>query len=170
LDKQLTALEDKVTTGRIDLKDKHLWKEFEKAFDTAFTDLADQQRAHQQLVNLKMQEKDLDIYTANFNCLAKVAEFKHNEKGTIVVYKQGLNNQLLNNIINNYIKQPEMLKEWQKKAYKQQVHWLKAKNSEQGLTPRQIKWAATLKPKNYTPPSQRSHNKMVLMDVDATRF
>jgi hypothetical protein len=111
VDKQLTTLEGKIA-GRTDLKDENLWKEFEKAFDVASTDLADQQQAHQQLINFKMQREDLDTYTANFNCLAKTAGFRHNEKGTMELYKQGLNNQLLNNIINNYIKWPETLKEW----------------------------------------------------------
>jgi lysyl-tRNA synthetase class I len=83
-----------------------------------------------------MQGEDLDTYTTDFNHLAKTAGFKHNKKGTMELYKQGLNNQQLNNIINNYTKWPETLKKWQKEAHKQQVHWLEAKNSGQGLTPK----------------------------------
>jgi hypothetical protein len=117
VDEKLISLEEKVAGGA-DPKDENLWKAFEKAFDIAFTDLADQQWAHQQLINLKMSGGDLDMYTANFNCLAKTAGFKDSEKGTMELYKQGLNNQLLNNIINNYTKWPETLEEWQKKAHK----------------------------------------------------
>jgi NAD-dependent SIR2 family protein deacetylase len=79
----------------MDPKDENLWKEFEKAFDVAFTDLVDQQQAHQQLINLKMQGGDLDTYTANFNHLAKRAGFKHDKKGAMELYKQGLNVRLL---------------------------------------------------------------------------
>jgi hypothetical protein len=117
VDEQLNSLEEKVASGA-DLKDENLWKAFEKAFDVAFTNLADQQRAHQQLMNLKMSGGDLDMYMANFNCLAKVAGFKDNEKGTMELYKQGLNHQLLNNIIKNYTKWLTILKEWQKEAHK----------------------------------------------------
>jgi hypothetical protein len=169
VDEQLISLEDKVA-GRADPKDENLWKVFEKAFDVAFTNQVDQQWAHQQLINLKMSGGDLDTYTADFNCLAKVAGFKDSEKGTMELYKQGLNNQLLNAIINNYTKWPETLEEWQKEAHKWQVHWLEAKNSGQGLTPKQMQWATVLKLKNYTLPSQRTHNQVVSMDVDATRF
>jgi hypothetical protein len=42
VDKQLTNLEGKIA-GRTDPKDENLCKELEKAFDVAFTDLADQQ-------------------------------------------------------------------------------------------------------------------------------
>jgi hypothetical protein len=70
--------------------------------------------------------------------MAKVAGFKDNEKGTMELYKQGLNHQLLNNIINNYAKQLTTLEEWQKEACKHQVHWLEAKNLGQGLTPKQM--------------------------------
>jgi hypothetical protein len=115
VDEQLTSLETKVAGGA-DPKDENLWKTFKKAFDMAFTDLVDQQRAHQQLINLKMTGGDLDMYTTNFNHLAKITGFSETEKGTMELYKQGLNNQLLNTIINNYTKRPENLEEWQKEA------------------------------------------------------
>jgi hypothetical protein len=63
VDKQLVSLEGKVARG-VDPKDEDLWKAFEKVFDVAFTDLVDQQQAHQQLINLKMSGRDLDTYTA----------------------------------------------------------------------------------------------------------
>jgi hypothetical protein len=36
--------------------------------------------------------------------------------------------------------------------------------------PRQMQWATALKLKNYMPPSQRTHNQVVPMDVDAAKF
>jgi hypothetical protein len=50
------------------------------------------------------------------------------------------------------------------------VHWLKAKNFGQGLTLEQMQWATVLKLKNYTPPSQKTCNQVVPMDVDAAKF
>jgi hypothetical protein len=63
-----------------------------------------------------------------------------------------------------------MLEEWQKEAHKWQVCWLEANNSGQGLTPKQLQWAAALKLKNYTSSSQRTCNQVVPIDVDITRF
>jgi hypothetical protein len=42
VNKQLSSVKEKVAGGA-DPKDENLWKAFEKAFDVAFTDLADQQ-------------------------------------------------------------------------------------------------------------------------------
>ena len=57
---QSEKLEDRITTQQFSETDEQLWKHFETDFKTAFTDLADQPRAHQELLNLRMGGQDLD--------------------------------------------------------------------------------------------------------------
>ena len=82
----------------------------------AFTDLADQPRAHQELLGLHINGGDLDIYNAEFNRLHKKAGFSKNELGTIKLYKKGLTTGLLEAIIDNYATKPTMLTRWQEEA------------------------------------------------------
>ena len=89
-----------------------------------FTDLADQPRAHQKLLNLRMSGGDLNTYNAEFNCLYKIARFLENELGTIELYKKGLTAVLLEAIIDNYAQKPSTLARWQEEARSRQLHWL----------------------------------------------
>ena len=113
---QSDKLEQKVTIQRFAETDEQLWKDFESNFKTAYTDLADQPRTHQELLNLRMSGTDLDTYNAEFNRLYKVAGFTENELGTIELYKKGLTNGLLEAIIDNYTQKPKTLAEWQEEA------------------------------------------------------
>ena len=113
---QSEKLEHKVTIQRFAEADEQLWKDFESDFKTAYTDLADQPRAHQELLNLRMGGGNLNTYNAEFNRLYKTAGFSENELGTIELYKKGLTNGLLEAIIDNYTKKPTILAGWQEEA------------------------------------------------------
>src|SRR5487761_1362194 len=113
---QSEKLEDCITTQQYSKNDKQLWKHFETDFKMAFTDLADQPWAHQELLNLCMGGGDLDTYNAEFNRLYKTASFSENKLGTIELYKKGLTTGLLEAIIDNYAKKPTTLVGWQEEA------------------------------------------------------
>jgi Retrotransposon gag protein len=91
---QLTQLTDKVTTKKYKDTDKELWKEFEKAFTNTFKDLGQTQDAHTQLKTLKIKDGNVDKYNALFNQLIDEAGFPKTKKGTIEMYKDGLNSNL----------------------------------------------------------------------------
>jgi len=173
VDEQLKELEDKVLTGGYDPSDERLWTEFEAAYNDAFTDLAEQQNAHQRLLNLTMVGGDLNSYIANFNTLAKLAGFPQDEMGTVEMFKKGLNQQLKETIINNYTKKPVTMADWQKEARERQVRWLETVNSRKTLSPTQQRWAAALNVKRQPQhPRQSGHgnNRVIPMDVDVGEF
>ena len=177
---QSEKLEHKITIQRFAETDEQLWKDFESDFKTAYTDLADQPRAHQELLNLRMGGTDLDTYNAEFNRLYKIAGFTENELGTIELYKKGLTNGLLEAIIDNYTKKPKTLAEWQEEARSRQLRWLEKRNAikPMGLSPRELKMAQMLNMRMYkgtqippaTPPPWSRNDQVVKMDVDAVRF
>jgi Retrotransposon gag protein len=149
---QVEELEDKTTNKNYAETDERLWKEFETNFNNAFTDLADDQRAHMQLLKLSMAGEDLDTYTADFNRLYKTAGFTADEKGTMELYKNGLNSRLLGAIIDSYQTKPATLDAWQKAARDRQIRYMEKKNSQPGgLTTREQRWAHGLKLSRYTP-------------------
>ena len=136
-------LKDQITIQQFAETNKQLWEDFKTDFKTAFTNLADQPQAHQELLNLRMGGGNLDTYNAEFNCLYKIADFFKNELGTIKLYKKGLTTGLLEAIINNYAKKPTTLARWQEEACSRQLCWLKKQNVVKllGLSPRELKLA-----------------------------
>ena len=144
-----------------------------------FTDLADQPRAHQKLLNLRMSGGDLNTYNAEFNCLYKIARFLENELGTIELYKKGLTAVLLEAIIDNYAQKPSTLARWQEEARSRQLRWLEKWNAVKpmGLSPREIKLAQMLNMRSYkgtqTPqatPQKNWNDYSDKMDVDVVHF
>ena len=120
-----------------------------------------------------MQGGDLDTYNAQFNSLSAMASFKPNKKGTIELYKTGLNQKLLTAIIEHRQKDLNTLDEWQEEAAKQQLQWIETRNAQGGgLTPQQQRWAHALNLWDYTPRrnSHRSRDQSDKMDIDAIRF
>ena len=94
----------KDTARGVASNDKILWTDFVSNFEKAYTDLGDETRAFQQLHQLKMQGGDLETYNAEFNCLVPLTGYTVNKKGTEELYKQGLNRNLLQSILDHYTK------------------------------------------------------------------
>jgi hypothetical protein len=86
---QLKLLDEKIARGRANKEP--LWEEFETNFKNTFTLIKAKESALAELETLKMQKHELDKYVATFNRLVDEAGFNKREKGTIEMFKRGLN-------------------------------------------------------------------------------
>ena len=71
------------------------WDDFKQAFESAWTDTAKEQTAVQKPMALKMYKNDIDTYISTFENLASEAGYNHDAKGTIHLFAQGLQPNLL---------------------------------------------------------------------------
>ena len=120
---QLNQLFDKVHNKKYKDTDEKLWEEFEATFTEAFKDIGQTQDAHAELRTLKMKDGNIDEYTATFNRLIEEAGFPKTEKGTIEMYKDGLNKNLHASMLDDK-PLPSTLEEWQTKALEKQISYL----------------------------------------------
>jgi Retrotransposon gag protein len=114
---QVQILRDRVNhpTNPIGCNQEVHWIEFERAFDTAFTDTIKQQNAHNALRQLRMQGNNLDNYVATFKKLARDAGYVLDAQGTIFVFATGLKPGLRKAILHRE-HQPNTMNEWIKAA------------------------------------------------------
>jgi hypothetical protein len=103
--------------------DEALWNDLITAFDTAFTDTTQKQKAYRLLHQIKMREGNLDSFVSVFKQLAKKAGYDLTAQGTIDLFYRGLTRDLLQAIMTRDT-QPDTFQEWvdaaQKELQKQQ--------------------------------------------------
>jgi Retrotransposon gag protein len=89
---QVQILRDRVNhpTNPVGQDQEVHWIEFERAFDTAFTDTTKQQNAHNTLRQLCMQGNDLDNYVTAFKKLARDTGYTLDTQGTIFIFATSL--------------------------------------------------------------------------------
>ena len=76
------------------------------AYQNAFTNTTKSEDALIRLLAIKMQGNDLDIYIATFDHLWETAQWERDLKGTILLFRGGLNPALANAVINQTIPRP----------------------------------------------------------------
>ena len=96
VDAQETALEAKTTctANPIVETDEVLWNEFETVFKAVWKDTMCTQSAYEQLMKLEIKNGDVDTYIATFKCLANVAKWEADAKGTITHFKDSLQDHI----------------------------------------------------------------------------
>jgi len=176
--------EQRATLG-VAITNPQLWVDFEDAYKNAFTDQDAKLVAYQQLHSLKMQGSDIDSYIANFDCL--ISEVGHNpmDIGVIMMFREGLQPSLLQEVLLHNVPTPTTLHAWKQKAQEWQMVYKELRNTglhrtnNGGPTDLQKKWANWLGLKSYQTPAQRAANptprytpprmnsQVMPMDVDA---
>src|SRR5712691_1156423 len=96
-EEQLTLLERSITNNVADT-DKAHWNTFDTNFKSAFTNTNKKNDAYCELQELKHKD-DLDTFIARFKQLATMAELDHESHGVIEIFKQGLKNALIQNVL-----------------------------------------------------------------------
>ena len=90
---QQEYMNERKREGRLPTFNSH-WRDFEKAFKDAFTDIAESVKAENDLKNLRMQGSDIDTYIATFTKLLKMASYDETEHRSLSLFKKGLPNRL----------------------------------------------------------------------------
>ena len=70
------------------------------AYRNTFTDTTKSEDALTRLLAIKMQGNDLDTYIATFDHLRETGQWERDLKGTILLFRRGLNPALANAVIN----------------------------------------------------------------------
>ena len=167
---QVTALREKTTRNQnpIDRNDEVLWNDFNTAFTNAFTDTAKEQTAHQKLMALKMYKNDIDNYIATFENLVRDAGYDRTSTGTMHLFAQGLNPQILKDILySNTI--PTTMNDWQKAAREE----IKKQAFRETMLPSnkpRYKWQFERNYTNPFRPRRHPNDETVPMDVDPPVF
>jgi hypothetical protein len=104
-----------------------LWHWFVRAFKTTFTDMTRSKDALSKLLAIKMQGEDLDTYIATFDHLRAVAQWERDSRGTILLFRRGLNPALAQAVINRTIPRPETFNDWANAARMQHANWIKSR-------------------------------------------
>jgi hypothetical protein len=73
------------------------------AFRAAWTDTAQSEEALTKLLAIKMQGGDLDTYIATFDHLRAATEWEQDSRGTILLFRQGLQPNLTQAVIDRTI-------------------------------------------------------------------
>ncbi|KAH9060507.1 hypothetical protein EDB87DRAFT_1616439 [Lactarius vividus] len=100
-----------------------VWQVLEREFRDAFTNFADADKAHQELLKLRMKEGRLDEYIGEFQDLVNRAGKDINEPGTLRQFAQGLQGTLAHTCI--YQDNPENFRQWVTSAQNNHRNWLK---------------------------------------------
>ena len=167
---QVTALREKTTRVQnpIDRNDEALWNDFNTAFTNTFTNTAKEQTAHQKLTALKMYKNDIDNYIATFENLVRDTGYNCTARGTIHLFVQGLNPQILKDILySNTI--PDTMNGWQTAAQEE----IKKQVFRETILPSKqphYKWKFECNYTNSFRPRQHPNDKTVPMDVDQPVF
>src|SRR5712691_8614044 len=96
-EEQLTLLERSIANN-IAERDEVDWTTFETNFKSAFTNTNKKNDAYRELTALKHKD-DLDTFIAKFKQLVTAAEIDLNSHGVIEIFKQGLKNALIQNVL-----------------------------------------------------------------------
>ena len=129
-EEQIVCLDDEVGSGTLET-DEALWNDWLAAFLVAFTNTNRKAEAYKELCGLKQQES-LDNFFADFKHLAKDADIKLDNHGTIELLKNNLKGPLVQAIIRspNYdptASNPWTFKDWEKETRNQHIKWQTAK-------------------------------------------
>ena len=73
-----------------------------------------------------MQGEDFDTYIATFNHLREVAQWERDSRGTILLFRRGLNPALAQAIINRTIPRPVTFDDWANAAQTQHANWIES--------------------------------------------
>jgi len=109
-------LKEQQDTLRVSMTDPQLWTDFEDVYKNVFTDQDVKLAAYQQLHSLKMQGSDIDSYIADFDCL--ISEVGHNPTDirVIMMFQEGLQPSLLQEVLLHNVPAPTTLSVWKWKA------------------------------------------------------
>ena len=127
-----------------------VWQVTERKFKDVFTDYADADRAHQELLKLCMKDGRLDEYVATFQDLVTRAGLDQNSPNTLQTFAQGLQGTLATTCIMQ--DSPENFPQWVQSAQQQHRNWLKCQalkeyspfqNQHRGTNPFTWKWTIT---------------------------
>jgi Retrotransposon gag protein/Zinc knuckle len=99
-----------------------LWDTFADEFRSAFQDTAAEQNAERNLSNLQMKGGELDTYISNFTELARKANRSLQDKGTIIMFRQGLQSAL-HNALYHINPAPRTFQQWVDAARAEQAKW-----------------------------------------------
>lgn len=99
-----------------------MWQLTEREFRDAFTDYADADTAHSELMKLCMKEGRLDDYVAEFQDLATRAGLELNGPGTLRMFAQGLPNSLASKCIEH--DSPDNFPQWVQSSQRHHKNWL----------------------------------------------
>ena len=115
-----------------------------------------------------MQGEDLDIYIAMFDHLRDVAQWERDSRGTILLFRWGLNPALAQAVINRTIPRPVTFDDWANVVQTQHANWIES-HAVMGMqscgrndgfcNPRW--WQAISGPGNWS-----WHDKVIPMDID----
>jgi len=173
-EEQLVHLDDKVNSGTLEI-DETLWDNFMDSFLKAFTNTNRKAEAYQELCKLRHGES-LDNFFADFKCLAKDANIKLDDHGTIKILKNNLKGELIKAVIRspNYnptVEIPWKFKDWEKETCNQHLKWQTAEQYSKSRWETIYKVFGIYPNRNtndrggHCTTSQEGHH----MDVDATR-
>ena len=95
---QAEWLVDQVIWGVLPTEE-NLWRVIETRFTNAYTDTALRSQSQRQLRELQMKHENLDDYIAEFQSLANKAGYTLDEEATLNVFRNGLPDPLVVNII-----------------------------------------------------------------------
>ena len=101
----------------------NVWQITVREFKDAFTDYANSDRAHQDLLKLRMKEGRLDEYVSKFQDLANRARLELNELSALRMFAQGLQGTLAHTCI--FQDSPENFAQWVQSAQQNHRNWLK---------------------------------------------
>jgi hypothetical protein len=146
---KLNLLEERVLNGHAKTEE-YLWREFEKAFKTAFKDTNRMLNAQTKLDTLQQDKEGVKQYTVTFNRLLKQAGFNEDDKGSVGLYRKGLLSGLHKACI-RHKPMPTTMKEWQEVAAKEQLIFREIQHMQ---TQWGLRQHLVPKPKAQTPPTQ----------------
>ena len=99
-----------------------MWQITEHEFRDAFTDYADADNAHSELMKLHMKEGRLDDHVAKFQDLATRAGLELNGPGTLRMFAQGLPGLLASKCIEH--DSPDNFPQWVQSSQRHHKNWL----------------------------------------------
>jgi hypothetical protein len=142
------------------------WTALQTAFDSAFTDTAKKQNAHNALQQLQMRGDDLDSYVATFKHLAKQAGYPLAEAGTVHLFALNLKPGLMDSILHRDV-QPDTFDEWVDAARTELQKYFKRLSYK---SPNFTKYRWMQPRKQEQQPYRHPNDRTVPMDVDQPVF
>ena len=157
-----------------------MWQITECDFCDTFTDYADTDNAHSELMKLCMKEGRLDDYVAEFQDLATRAGLELNGPGTLRMFAQGLPGPLASKCIEH--DSPDNFLQWVQSSQHRHKNWLKIQSLKEhspfqqtkqrpGQSPFMNRWnRSNTQAQNQTNQQYRTpRTDPDAMDVDAIR-
>jgi hypothetical protein len=99
-----------------------IWEVVEGDFKRSFIDYVENERAHDELRQLKMEKGNVDDFIATFQMLAQRAGVNPNDPSTLRLFARGLPSKLCDACID--YESPESFEQWVNAARRQHRNWL----------------------------------------------